>query len=75
MHCLVLNTGAALGLGWLALTLCTPAGCGPATSTQQCGIQQAADLAVQRQLTLIDAAKTNTSEFFSGANPASPMSS
>jgi len=68
MHRLLLNTGAALGLGWLALTLSAPLPAAAQTSTaQQCGIQQAADLAVQRQLTLIDAAKTNTSEFFSGA--------
>ena len=69
MRRLVLNTGAALGLGCLALAGAAPApAAAQSTSTQQCGIQQAADLAVQRQLTLIDAAKTNTSEFFSGAN-------
>src|SRR4051812_20633938 len=69
MRRLVLNTGAALGLGCLALAGTAPVpAAAQSTSTQQCGIQQAADLAVQRQLTLIDAAKTNTSEFFSGAN-------
>jgi len=69
MRRLVLNTGAAFGLGCLALAGTAPVpAAAQSTSTQQCGIQQAADLAVQRQLTLIDAAKTNTSEFFSGAN-------
>lgn len=59
----------ALALGVLLLAAAPgPASAQTTTGNQQCGIQQAADLAVQRQLTLIDAAKTNTSEFFSGAN-------
>lgn len=33
-----------------------------------CMVQQAADAAVQRQIAMIDAAKVNPSEFFSGAN-------
>lgn len=33
-----------------------------------CGIQQAADAAVQRQIALLDAAKVDSSEFFNGAN-------
>lgn len=33
-----------------------------------CMVQQAADAAVQRQIGMIDAAKVNPSEFFSGAN-------
>ena len=33
-----------------------------------CGITQAADAAVQRQIALLDAAKVDSSEFFNGAN-------
>ncbi|GAA5544294.1 MULTISPECIES: hypothetical protein [Hyphomicrobiales] len=33
-----------------------------------CGIQQAADLAVQRQIALLDAAKVDSSQYFNGAN-------
>jgi len=44
----------------LLLTLTAPA------ISDDCKIKQAADLAVQRQVTLIDAAKVNPSDFFSG---------
>lgn len=39
-----------------------------ASSSAGCGIQQASELALQRRLAVIDAAKVNTPDFFSGAN-------
>lgn len=39
-----------------------------AANTSGCGITQAADAAVQRQIALLDAAKVDSSEFFNGAN-------
>lgn len=41
---------------------------GGAQAQQGCLVQQAADSAVQRQIAMIDAAKVNPSDFFSGAN-------
>lgn len=40
----------------------------PASATSTCSVKAAADAAVQRQITLIDAAKVNPSDFFDGAN-------
>ena len=37
-------------------------------AAEDCRIKKAADLAVQKQLTLIDAAKVNPSDFFNGSN-------
>ena len=53
--------------------LITAAACS-AASAQDCLVKQAADAAVQRQIAMLDAAKVNPSEFFSGANSCiSPM--
>ena len=64
------KSAAAAGLALLTITCTevTPAAAQTSSGSSNCGIQQAANLAVQRQLTLIDAARTNTSDFFSGAN-------
>lgn len=69
MRRFILKTGA-VSLVWFVPSLATlpPAAAQTSSGSTQCGIQQAADTAVQRQLTLIDAAKTNTSDFFNGAN-------
>ncbi len=40
----------------------------PASAASTCSVKAAADAAVQRQITLIDAAKVNPSDFFDGAN-------
>jgi hypothetical protein len=40
----------------------------PAFAGSTCAVKAAADAAVQRQITLIDAAKVNPSDFFDGAN-------
>lgn len=39
-----------------------------AQTAEDCIVQQAADAALQRQIAMIDAAKVNVPEFFSGAN-------
>ena len=52
----------------VALVVCYTALSVSPTSAEDCAIKQAADLAVQKQITLIDAAKVNPSEFFNGAN-------
>ncbi len=69
MRGFIVKVGAA-SFVWLipSLTFLPPAAAQTSSGAPQCGIQQAADTAVQRQLTLIDAAKTNTSDFFNGAN-------
>lgn len=40
----------------------------PSSAASTCSVKAAADAAVQRQITLIDAAKVNPSDFFDGAN-------
>ncbi|MFG1270542.1 hypothetical protein V5F40_21570 [Xanthobacter sp. DSM 14520] len=48
--------------------LFAPAARADATSDENCLVTQAADAAVQRQIQMIDAAKVNPGDFFSGAN-------
>ena len=50
---------------WAAVFAASPAS---AQGASGCGITQAADAAVQRQIALLDAAKVDSSEFFNGAN-------
>ncbi|OCJ11449.1 hypothetical protein A6U87_27280 [Rhizobium sp. AC44/96] len=51
---------------WAAVAMASPAAAQGAGGG--CGITQAADAAVQRQIALLDAAKVDSSEFFNGAN-------
>ncbi|MBZ6078928.1 hypothetical protein [Microvirga puerhi] len=54
-----------------AMVFIAMVGEGAAQSSQQssgCSIQQASDAALQQQIALIDAAKVNVPEFFTGAN-------
>lgn len=55
---------------WLAVSAAVYAASPSPASAQAsgCGITQAADAAVQRQIALLDAAKVDSSEFFNGAN-------
>lgn len=52
----------------LALSLALTAYPMGASASSTCSVKAAADAAVQRQITLIDAAKVNPSDFFDGAN-------
>jgi hypothetical protein len=59
--------GIALAAGLVGTAWLTPVS--PASAQASgCAIQQAADLAVQKQLALLDAAKVDSSQFFNGVN-------
>jgi hypothetical protein len=59
--------GVVVGGTLLALALYAAPASAQSTGSG-CGIQQAADLAMQRQIALLDAAKVDSSKFFNGAN-------
>lgn len=52
----------------MVAVLFAPAARADTTSDENCLVTQAADAAVQRQVQMIDAAKVNPGDFFSGAN-------
>lgn len=52
----------------LALTATAPSAYAATQGGASCGVEAAADAALQQQIALIDAAKVNVPDFFSGAN-------